>query len=92
MKLTETIHQLRIDFEITISPERKIPGFVNVLIILGKNITLIDTGIKNSEKKIFDYIRQIGRDISEIKTVEKLGLPSFLANPVVNRAFMSHLT
>jgi hydroxyacylglutathione hydrolase len=69
MKLREKIHLVRIDFEIAISPGRKIPRFVNVLIIFGDNITLIDTGVKESEKQIFDYILQNGRRISEIKTV-----------------------
>lgn len=69
MKLTEKIHLLKIDFEITIGPEVRIPRYVNVLIVTGKDITLIDTGVKDSEKKISEYIRQIGRDISEIKTV-----------------------
>lgn len=69
MKLTEKIHLLQIDFEIAISPEKKLPRFVNVLIILGEKITLIDTGVKGSEQKIFDYIRSCNRNISEIETV-----------------------
>ena len=69
MKLTEKIHLLKLDFEITFSPERKIPRFVNVLLIFGEKITLIDTGVKESEKEIFDYILQHGRKISEIETV-----------------------
>ena len=58
MKLTEKIHLLQIDFEITLSPERKLPRFVNVIIIFGDKITLIDTGVKGSEEKIFDYIKR----------------------------------
>jgi glyoxylase-like metal-dependent hydrolase (beta-lactamase superfamily II) len=69
MKITEKIHQIRIDFEIQISPERKIPRFVNVIVIFGDEITLIDTGVKQSEKQIFDYIVQNGRNISEIKNI-----------------------
>jgi hydroxyacylglutathione hydrolase len=69
MKLTEKIHLLRIDFEIAISPDIKIPRFVNVIVIFGDEITLIDTGVKQNEKQIFDYIIQNGRDITEIKTI-----------------------
>jgi glyoxylase-like metal-dependent hydrolase (beta-lactamase superfamily II) len=69
MKLTDNIHLLKIDFEITLSPERKLPRFVNVLIIFGDRIILVDTGVKNSEEKIFEYIKQNGRDSSEISTV-----------------------
>jgi glyoxylase-like metal-dependent hydrolase (beta-lactamase superfamily II) len=69
MKITDAIHQLQIDFEITISPETKIPRFVNVLIIFGETITLVDTGIKNSETIIFDYIKKHGRNYTEINTI-----------------------
>jgi hydroxyacylglutathione hydrolase len=69
MKLTDQIHLLRIDFEIPISPDRKMPRFVNVLILFGDHITLIDTGVKGSEKVIFDYIRSEGHDPDNIETV-----------------------
>ncbi len=69
MKLTDKIHLLQIDFEIAISPEKKIPRFVNVLIIFGDTITLIDTGVKGSEKIIFDYIKKHNRDTSEIDKI-----------------------
>ena len=52
MKLTDKIHLLQIDFEIILGPDKKIPRFVNVILILGNNITLIDTGVKGSEKII----------------------------------------
>ena len=69
MKLTDEIQLLQIDFEITISPEKKIPRFVNVLILFGDKITLIDTGVKGSEKIISDYIQKQNRDISEIDRI-----------------------
>ena len=69
MKITDRIHQLRIDFEITISPAVKIPRFVNVIIIFGDKITLIDTGVKGSEGRILDYIARNGRKINDIETV-----------------------
>jgi glyoxylase-like metal-dependent hydrolase (beta-lactamase superfamily II) len=69
MKLTDKIHLLQIDFEITINPEKKLPRFVNVIIIFGSRITLIDTGVKGSERAIFDYIEQNGRDKSELGLV-----------------------
>lgn len=69
MKLTDKIHSLRIDFEIVMSPEKKLQRFVNVLIIFGDKITLIDTGVKGSEEKIFNYIKQNNRHYSEIETI-----------------------
>lgn len=69
MKLTNKIHLLQIDFEITLSPEKKVKRFVNVILIMGDKITLIDSGVKGSKDKIFDYIRQNGRKFSEIDTI-----------------------
>lgn len=69
MLLTEKIHLLRIDFEIPLSPERKLSRFVNSIIIFGEKITIIDTGVKGSEEKIFTYIEQNQRSISDIGTI-----------------------
>lgn len=69
MELTEKLHLLKIDFEITISTEKKLPRFVNVLMIFGDRITLIDTGVKGSEQKLFAYIEENGRNFSEIGTI-----------------------
>lgn len=69
MKLTENIHLLKIDFEITISSDKKLPRFVNVIIVFGRGITLIDSGVKGSEEKIRQYIELQNRDFSEIDTL-----------------------
>jgi hypothetical protein len=41
MKFTDKIHLLQIDFEIAITPEKKLTRFVNVIIIFGDKITLV---------------------------------------------------
>jgi len=69
MKLTEKIHLLPLDFEIKFNPNMKINRFVNSLIIFGKKITLIDTGVKGCAIKISDYMKENGRDIAEVETV-----------------------
>lgn len=69
MKIKGNIHLLRIDFNIRLSPEKVLPRFVNVLLIFGERITLVDTGVKDSEEKIFVYITENGRSYSEIETV-----------------------
>jgi len=69
MQLTRNIHLIQIDFEISISPEKKIPRFVNCIILLADTITLIDTGVKGSEIIIADYLKGLSRDISEVETV-----------------------
>lgn len=69
MKLTEKIHLLRIDFEITLSAEKKLARFVNVILIFGDKITLIDTGVRGSEEKIVAYIKEHNRKVSDIETI-----------------------
>ncbi|MFH1078902.1 MAG: MBL fold metallo-hydrolase [Pseudomonadota bacterium] len=69
MRLTEKIHLLPLDFEIKLNPHTKIKRFVNCLIIFGKKITLIDTGVKGSEANIFNYIKENDREIADIETV-----------------------
>lgn len=69
MKIKDNIHLLRIDFNIRLSPEKVLPRFVNVLLIFGEKITLIDTGVKDSEEKIFAYLAENGRSYNEIDTV-----------------------
>lgn len=69
MKIKGNIHLLKIDFNIQLSPEKVLPRFVNVMLIFGEKITLVDTGVKGSEEKIFAYIAENGRSFSEIETV-----------------------
>lgn len=69
MKLTDIIHLLQIDFEIAISPGKILPRFVNVILIFGEKITLIDTGVKGSHEKIFEYIKQNNRNYHDIERV-----------------------
>jgi hydroxyacylglutathione hydrolase len=69
MELTEKIHLLKIDFEIAIGPDKKLPRFVNVILIFGEKITLIDSGVKGSEEIIRQYIELQDRDFAEIETL-----------------------
>jgi len=69
MYITDKIHLLKVDFEIAISPGKRIPRFVNVIIILGEKITLIDSGVKGSETQISNYLKEFNRDLSEIETI-----------------------
>jgi len=69
MKITDNIHQLRIDFNIQLAPDKILPRFVNVIIVFGEKITLIDTGVKGSETALFDYIRENGYSMADIGTV-----------------------
>lgn len=69
MEITKKIHLLKIDFEVQITPDKSLPRFVNSLIIMGNSITIIDSGVKNSYKLIYDYIEKNNRKISDVKTL-----------------------
>jgi Zn-dependent hydrolases, including glyoxylases len=69
MKITENIHLLKIDFSVQITPEKSLPRFVNSLIIFGESITVMDSGVKDSYRLIYDYIEKNNRKIDEIKTL-----------------------
>ena len=65
MKISGKIHCLRIPFKVT----DKIERFVNLYIIEGEKIYLIDCGVKGCSEIIEKYLKSINRDISEIKSV-----------------------
>ncbi|MDB4444181.1 MBL fold metallo-hydrolase [bacterium] len=66
MKVTEHVHAIKIPFQLTISPEIKVDRFVYAYLIYGKKICLIDSGVASSERTIFDYLMQTGREPDEI--------------------------
>ncbi|MFZ1896666.1 MBL fold metallo-hydrolase [Methanoregula sp.] len=63
MEITPHIHALRTPLGPT--PDR----FVNVYLVFGDGITVIDTGFNGSEKLIYEDIRSTGRDPSDIDLV-----------------------
>ena len=66
MKITDHIHALRMPFHVEDLSGNRIPRFVYVYIICGKQICLIDSGTKSSEKEIFGYLERLGRRPEEI--------------------------
>jgi hydroxyacylglutathione hydrolase len=69
MQVTPAIHALRHPFQVPVAPGIVLDRFVNSYLIVGETITLIDTGVAGCETRIFEYIRSIGRDPSEISLV-----------------------
>ena len=68
MKITETIHALKHRFQIPVSPEMKVERFVYSYIVFGKEgVYLVDSGVRDSEQAIYDYIIRQGRSVAEIK-------------------------
>lgn len=66
MKICDTVHQLRIDFNVT----PQIRRYVYIYIIEGKKgYYLIDAGVKGSEKKIGEYIHKIGKSRQTINAL-----------------------
>jgi glyoxylase-like metal-dependent hydrolase (beta-lactamase superfamily II) len=69
MQITKHIHAIKIPFQIAIAPGIKVDRFVYMYLIYGKKIYLIDSGVANSEKMIFDYIRKTGRNREDISLI-----------------------
>jgi hydroxyacylglutathione hydrolase len=66
MQITSAIHALRHPFQVPVAPGIDLDRFVYSYLIAGETITLIDTGVAGCEKRIFDYIRSISYDPSEV--------------------------
>ena len=59
------IHQIKIDFNVT----EDIKRYVYVYVIEGKSLYLIDSGVAGSQTQIMEYIKKIGRDVTEVKSI-----------------------
>jgi hydroxyacylglutathione hydrolase len=69
MQISPHVHALRLPFKIIVAPGIELDRFVNVFLIYGRTITVIDTGVSGCERDIFDYIRSTGRDPAEISLI-----------------------
>jgi len=69
MQVTPAIHALRHPFKIPVAPGIAIDRFAYSYFIFGETITLIDTGVAGCENAIFEYIRSLGRNPSEISLI-----------------------
>lgn len=65
MQITPRIHQLTIPFTVP-SPGGSIPRSANLFLVIGRNVTLIDSGVRGCETAIFDYLQKAGRVPSDI--------------------------
>ena len=59
------VHEIRVDFAVT----EQVKRYVFVYLIEAKSCYLIDSGVYGSEEQIVQYMKNIGRDISEVKAV-----------------------
>lgn len=68
MQISKNIHILRHDFNVPVSKDKMLERFVySAVIFTGKEIILIDSGVKGSHEKIFEFIHSSGRKTDEIK-------------------------
>ncbi len=58
MQVTEKIHTVKVPFKIPVAPDTVIDRTVYVTLIFGREITLIDTGVKSAHNQLFAYIKQ----------------------------------
>lgn len=65
MKITEHVHQIKIDFYVT----DKVKRYVYVYLITGKYCYLVDSGTAGASEVIASYMKSIGRDVKEIKGI-----------------------
>lgn len=66
MQITEHVHALKIPFQIPVGPGNTLERFVYSYLVLGQDTCLIDSGVKNSHERIFEYLKDIGRKPEEI--------------------------
>ncbi len=65
MRINKRVHQLKITFHVTPQIER----FVNIYLIEGRRCCLIDTGVAGTENIIAEYMKGLGRDITDIAAI-----------------------
>ncbi|MDW5564202.1 MAG: MBL fold metallo-hydrolase [Methanomassiliicoccus sp.] len=61
-----SIRSIKLPFKVPVSPTVALDRFVNVFIIEGEELALVDAGVKGSEKAIFQQVRAMGRRPNEI--------------------------
>ncbi len=69
MQVSKHVHSLKIPFKLQIGPGIALERFVNVNLIYGKQIYVIDSGVAGSKDIVFDYVRKTGRDPAEIAII-----------------------
>lgn len=69
MKITETIHTFKHQFRLALSENYYVDRFVYSYILLGKDICLIDAGVRGMTPLLQNYMKQINRSPGEISVV-----------------------
>lgn len=63
------IEPVKLSFSVSLPSGASLPRFVFAYLILGEKVALVDTGVKGSEKSLFERLRAFGRSPEEISKV-----------------------
>ena len=66
MQVTDYLHALKIPFHIPVAPGKNVERFVYVYLILGEEISLVDSGVRDSDGLIYEYLKNLGRKPEDI--------------------------
>jgi len=69
MKITDSLHAIRVPFQVPISPSTMVARFVSVYLLTGKKISLVDSGVAAAKSTIFESIEALGFSPKDISTV-----------------------
>ena len=72
MEINEYVHLIKKDFNVTEDVKRH----VNIYLITGKNCYLVDSGVSGSEILISEYMKSIGRKLTENGGIHTFYAPS----------------
>ncbi len=62
-----SIHPITIPFKVPISPTVSLDRFVNIFLVEGNELTLVDSGVKGAESAILHKVRSLGRRPKELR-------------------------
>lgn len=65
MNIHENVHLIRKEFFVTPTVKR----YINIYLITGRDCYLIDSGVAGSEELVGEYLRSIGRNMTDIKGI-----------------------
>lgn len=69
MRVTEKIHALKIPFKVPLSKKMSVDRFAFVYLVFGDKVHLIDSGVAGTEKLIWEYIKEQGREPKEVASL-----------------------
>lgn len=68
MQITQNLHQLTIPFSVPL-PNGAVRRTVNLFVLAGQELTLIDSGVAGAEAVLYTYLQQLGRRPEEMSTL-----------------------